>query len=84
MPWKKPKAKMTICAECKHCFDSRGPGAVLPPDDGNGLECGHPSLIDPQINVVTGEKRTGYRLCSDINNGNCRHFEPRSQNEVSN
>ena len=69
--------KVTICAECQHFISIEdGPRTGV----WYNLFCG---AIEqkPVLNVVTGKRETpndnGHPCCREVNNGNCKLFEPR-------
>ena len=45
-----------------------------------GGRCGNPATFTPRWSVITGTDCTNvWRYCSDINDGNCPHFEPEEE-----
>lgn len=69
---------MTICANCKHCKPLVGPYGEI----WKWSECRAHVVAEARKtkNVVSGiitEHPAEYRYCSDVNDGNCRKYEPR-------
>ena len=63
------ESEATICYKCKH-WNGSYEGRM------EGAHCNHPATRHP-MNYVTG--KGAKRLCSDINDGNCNHYEPKEK-----